>query len=102
MRGKKANSKNGRLKTEEDLLDQLRSEVYSAYGELSRSKKYPQLKRKEGPPQLFFFLERARDDEGFDVESLLSDSFHSPSVCRCEYPIAVRCEFGARGVFTVT
>lgn len=76
---KKANSKNGRLKTDEDLLDQLRSEVYSAYGALSRSKKYPQLKCKEGPRQQYFFWERAGDDEGFDVEGLLLDLFHSPS-----------------------
>lgn len=96
MRGKKANSKNGRLKTEEDLLDQLRSEIYSAYGGLSRSKKYPQLKCKEGPPQLNFFSDRARDDEGFDVESLLSDLFHSPSVCRCDYYNLTLCEFGSR------
>ena len=77
---KKANSKNGRLKTDEDLLDQLQREVYRAYVGLSRSKKYPQLKCKDGPPQQrFFFSESAGDDEGFDVESLLSDLLHSPS-----------------------
>ena len=93
---KKANSKNGRLKTDEDLLDQLRSEIYSAYGELSRSKKYPQLECKEGPPQLLFFSDHARDDEGFDVESLLSDLFYSPSDCRCDYYNLTLCEFGTR------